>query len=460
MGTGMGVSAYFRSMRYSPNRLKKFVLEKTGDVWYIGVSSRQGSYEKRMSARDHVVGVDLGTSSVRVVVGRTADDNQVEILGHGSSESDGLRKGTVVNIERTVESIETALRAAQKSSGRRLHSAFTSISDGHIQSFDSHGIFAIRRRDHEIAGSDVTRVLEAAQAVKIPVDREVLHVFPKEYMVDGQHGINDPVGIVGVRLEADVHIVTGASTSIQNIIKCMNRAGCEVEDIVLDAYASGESALTREERELGVALIDFGGGTTDCAVFSDGVIRHSNVLALAGSHVTNDIAIGLRTPAAKAEDIKMRHGCALVSMVGEDEVITVNGMGKDVRHVLRGGLVEIIEARMDEILGLVNADLGRAGCRRLFPAGLVLTGGSVLMDGTAELAEAILKCPVRIGRPLDLIGDVDELDSPEFACATGLVRYGLQLRTSGRHGRYRPPRWPQRLYSRVRDFLENSLWGG
>lgn len=234
-------------MHDSPNRLKKFVLEKADDVWYICRCSRQGSYRKKMAARDHVVGVDLGTSSVRVVVGRTSDDSQVEILGHGSSESDGLRKGAVVNIERTVVSIETALRAAQKSSGRRLHSAFVSISDGHIQSFDSHGIFAIKRRDHEIAGSDVTHVLEAAQAVKIPVDREVLHAFPKEYMVDGQHGINDPVGIVGVRLEADVHIVTGATASIQNIIKCMNRAGCEVEDIVLDAYASGESALTREE---------------------------------------------------------------------------------------------------------------------------------------------------------------------------------------------------------------------
>ncbi len=416
-----------------------------------------------MAARDHVVGVDLGTSNVRVVVGRAASDNQIEVLGYGVSESEGLRKGAVVNIERTIGSIERALRAAQKMSGRRIHSAFVSMSDGHIQGFDSHGIIAIRRRDHEIVASDVAHVLEAAQAVKIPVDREVLHVFPKEYMVDGQHGITDPVGIVGVRLEVDVHIVTGSTTSIQNIIKCMNRAGCEVEDIVLDAYASGESALTREERELGVGLIDFGGGTTDCAVFSDGVIRHSKVLALAGGHVTNDIAIGLRTPPSKAEEVKTRYGCALLSMVDEDEVITVNGMAKDVRHMLRRGLVEIIEARVDEILGLVNADLGRAGCRKLYPAGIVLTGGSVLMEGTTELAEAIVKCPVRIGRPLGLVGEPEELDGPEWTCATGLVRYGLQLRMAGQRGRYRSPSWPQRVYARARasiEFIENYLSGG
>jgi len=412
-----------------------------------------------MSARDHVVGVDLGTSNVRVVVGRAASDNQIEILGYSENPSEGVRKGAVVNIEKTIFSIETALRAAQKMSGRRIHSAFVSISDAHIQSFDSHGIYAIRRRDHEIAASDVVHVLEAAQAVKIPVDREVLHVFPKEYTVDGQHGIKDPVGIIGVRLEADVHIVTGSTTSVHNIIKCMNRAGCEVDDIVLEAYASGESALSREERDLGVALIDFGGGTTDCAVFSDGVISHSKVLALAGCHVTNDIAVGLRTPASKAEDVKIRHGCSLVSTVDDDELVTVQGVAHNVRHVLRRGLIEIIEARMDEIFGLVNADLERTGCRKLFPAGAVLTGGSTLMDGTTELAESILKCPVRIGSPLGVVGNIDQIEGPEFACATGLVRYGLQLRMSGRRGRYRPPKWPQRMFSRTREFVENYLWG-
>jgi len=412
-----------------------------------------------MSGRDHVVGVDLGTSSVRVVVGRSTSDNQVEVLGYGESESDGLRKGTVVNIERTIHSIELALRAAQKMSGRRIHSAFVSISDGHIQSFDSHGIFAIKRRDYEIAANDVAHVLEAAQAVKIPVGREVLHGFPKDYAVDGRRGIKDPVGIIGVRLEADVHIVTGSTTSVQNIIKCMNRAGCEVEDIVLEAYASGESVLTREERELGVALIDFGGGTTDYAVFADGVISHSNVLSLAGGHVTNDIAVGLRTSTGKAEDIKIRFGCALGSMVDDDEVVTVHGIADNVREVLRRGLVEIIEARMDEIFGLIGADLERAGCRKQFPAGVVITGGSVLMDGCDELAAAVLKCPVRVGRPLDLVCEDEELASPEFACVVGLVRHGLHLRQSGQRGRYRSPRWPQRVYSHMRAFVENYLWG-
>jgi cell division protein FtsA len=413
-----------------------------------------------MPARDHVVGIDLGTSSVHVVVGRASSDGEIEILGFGTCESKGLRKGTIVNIEQTVTSIETAMRAAHKMCGRRLHSAFVSISDGHIQSFDSHGIIAIKNRNSEIANHDVANVLEAAQAVKIPVDREVLHVSPKNYIVDGQQGIKDPVGIMGVRLETYVHIVTAASSSVQNIIKCVNRAGCEVEEIVLEAYASGESVLTPEERELGVLLVDFGGGTTDSAVFTEGVIHHSKVLALAGGHVTNDISVGLRTPAARAEEIKIQHGVAMASMVDDNEVVTVPGIANNVRHVLRRGLVDIIEARMDEIFGLLNADLERAGCRKLFPAGAVLTGGGTLMEGTAELAEAVMRCPVRIGRPRDFVGQVEELDDPRFACATGLVRNGLRLRSAGKLGRHRSPSWSNKMYTKTREFVEHFLWGG
>lgn len=413
-----------------------------------------------MPARDHVVGIDLGTSSVHVAVGRGVPDGEVEILGFGTCESGGLRKGTIVNIERTVHAIETALRDAHKMSGRRLHRAFVSISDGLIQSFDSHGIIGIKNRDSEITTHDVTNVLEAAQAVKIPVDREVLHVSPKNFIVDGQHGIKDPVGIMGVRLETYVHIVTAACSSVQNIIKCVNRASCDVEEIVLEAYASGASVLTPEERDLGVLLVDMGGGTTDCAVFTEGVIHHSKVLALAGNNVTNDISVGLRTPSARAEEIKIRHGAAMASMVDDNEVVTVPGIANNVRHVLRRGLVDIIEARLDEILGLLYADLERAGCRKLFPAGAVLTGGGILTEGTEELAETVMRCPVRIGRPRDLVGEVEGLDDPRYACVTGLVRNGLQLRSEGKRGKYRPPAWPVKAFTRVREYVEHFLWGG
>lgn len=412
-----------------------------------------------MPVRDHVVGVDLGTSSVHVAVGRGTLDGEVEILGFGTSESRGLRKGTIVNIEQTVHAIESALRDAHKMSGRRLHSVFVSISDGHIQSFDSHGIIAIKNRDSEITSQDVSNVLEAAQAVKIPVDREVLHVSPKNFIVDGQQGICDPVGIMGVRLETYVHIVTASSSSVQNIIKCVNRAGCEVEDIVLDAYASGESTLTPEERDLGALLVDFGGGTTDSAVFTEGVIHHSKVLALGGGHVTNDISVGLRTPAQRAEEIKIGHGAAMASMVDDTEVVTVPGISNNVRHVLRRGLVDIIEARLDEIFGLLHADLERAGCRKLFPAGAVLTGGGILTEGTQELAEAVLRCPVRTGRPRDIVGKVEGLDDPRYACVIGLLRSGLQSRSAGKRGRFRSPGWPSRMFTKAREFTEHFLWG-
>ena len=413
-----------------------------------------------MAPRDHVVGIDLGTSSVHVVVGRGTPDGEVEVLGFGTCESKGLRKGTVVNIEQTVGAIESAMRDAHKMSGRRVHTAFVSISDGYIQSFDSHGIIGIKNRDSEITAHDIANVLEAAEAVKIPADREVLHVSPKHYIVDGQQGIKDPIGIMGVRLETYVHIVTAASSSVQNIIKCVNRVGCEVEDVVFEAYASAESVLTPEERELGVLLVDFGGGTTDFAVFADGVIHHSNVLALAGGHVTNDLAVGLRTPQSCAEQIKLKYGAALASMVDDNDVVMVPGISNNVRHVLRRGVVDIMEARMDEVFSLISADLERAGCRKLFPAGVVLTGGGVLTDGTPELVEAIMRCPVRIGRPRDIVGEVEGLDDPRYACVMGLVRTGLQLRSEGKRGRYRSPALPSRIFSKSREFIERFFWGG
>ena len=376
-----------------------------------------------MSRKDSlVVGLDIGTTKICTVVAELAD-GQINIIGLGTHPSKGLRKGVVINIESTVQSIKKAVDEAELMAGVHLTSVFAGIAGGHIKGINSHGVIAVKNK--EITPSDVKRVIDAASAVAIPMDREVIHIIPQEFIVDDQDGIRDPVGMSGVRLEGRVHIVTGAITSAQNIIKCANRAGLDVDDIVLEQLGSSEAVLTPEEKELGVAIIDIGGGTTDLVIFSSGSIKHTAVFSLAGSHITNDISLGLRTPLEEAEKIKIRYGCALTSLVRKDETIEVPSVGgRKPRSLSRYTLAEIIEPRVEEILSLVHHEIMRTGYGNLLASGIILTGGSALLEGVPDLAEQIFNVPVRRGIPIGISGLVDLVNSPMYATGVGLVLYG------------------------------------
>lgn len=376
-----------------------------------------------MSKKDSlVVGLDIGTTKICTVVAEVAD-GQINIIGLGTHPSKGLRKGVVINIDSTVASIKKAVEEAELMAGVHLTSVYAGIAGGHIKGINSHGVIAVKNK--EIAPSDVKRVIDAASAVAIPMDREVIHIIPQEFIVDDQDGIRDPVGMSGVRLEGRVHIVTGAITSAQNIIKCANRAGLDVDDIVLEQLGSSEAVLTPEEKELGVAIIDVGGGTTDLVIFSNGSIKHTAVFSLAGSHITNDISLGLRTPLEEAEKIKIRYGCALTSLVRKDETIEVPSVGgRKPRALSRYTLAEIIEPRVEEILSLVHHEIVRTGYGNLLASGIILTGGSALLEGIVDLAEQIFNVPVRRGIPTGISGLVDLVNSPMYATGVGLVLYG------------------------------------
>jgi cell division protein FtsA len=376
-----------------------------------------------MSKKDSlVVGLDIGTTKICTVVAELAD-GQINIIGLGTHPSKGLRKGVVINIDSTVQSIKKAVEEAELMAGVHLTSVFAGIAGGHIKGINSHGVIAVKNK--EITPSDVKRVIDAASAVAIPMDREVIHIIPQEFIVDDQDGIRDPVGMSGVRLEGRVHIVTGAITSAQNIIKCANRAGLDVDDIVLEQLGSSEAVLTPEEKELGVAIIDIGGGTTDLVIFSSGSIKHTAVFSLAGSHITNDISLGLRTPLEEAEKIKIRYGCALTSLVRKDETIEVPSVGgRKPRSLSRYTLAEIIEPRVEEILSLVHHEITRTGYGNLLASGIILTGGSALLEGIPDLAEQIFNVPVRRGIPIGISGLVDLVNSPMYATGVGLVLYG------------------------------------
>jgi len=371
-----------------------------------------------------VVGLDIGTTKICAVVAEVRPDG-IEVIGMGSHPSEGLRKGVVINIEHTVNSIKEAVEEAETMAGCEISSVYAGIAGGHIKGFNSHGVIALK--DREVTQKDIERVIEAASAVAIPMDREVIHTLVQEYIVDDQGGIMDPLGMSGVRLEAKVHIVTGAVTSAQNIIKCANRAGLDVCDIVLESLASSEAVLTKEEKNLGVALIDFGGGTTDMAVFSKGSIKHTSVLALGGDNVTYDIAVGLRTPRAEAEKIKIKYGCSLCSMIGKDETVEVPGVGGRKPKVLsRHILGEIIELRVEEIFRYIHENLIHSGFDDKISSGVVVTGGSSELNGTAELAEQIFNAPARLGYPKGIIGLVEMVNKPMYATAVGLVLYGAK----------------------------------
>ncbi len=376
---------------------------------------------------DVIVGLDIGTTKICAVVGEATTEG-VEVTGIGVFPSRGLRKGVVINIESTVESIKKAIEEAELMAGCEINRVYAGISGGHIKAFNSHGVIAVK--DGEISTSDVERVSEAAQAVAIPTDREVIHVIPQEYIIDEQEGIQEPLGMNGIRLEVKVHIVTAAVTSAQNIVKCANKAGLDVADIVLQQIASSEAVLSADERELGVALVDLGGGTTDIAIYHGGTVKHTTVISLGGNQVTNDIAVGLRTPAAEAEKIKKEHGFSIAAMAREDEAIEVPSVGgRGPRSVSRRMLGEIIEPRMEEIFDLVNQEIIRSGHENFVSAGIVLTGGTASLDGIVELAEQVFNLPVRVGCPSGISGLVDVVNSPMYATGVGLVCYGSRHAT-------------------------------
>jgi len=377
----------------------------------------------RKDERAIIVGLDIGTSKVVAIVGELQDDNQIEVIGFGSHPSKGLKKGVVVNIESTVISIQRAIEEAELMAECDIHQVYAGIAGSHVRSLNSHGIVAIR--DREVTQSDVDRVIDAARAVAIPADQRILHVLPQEFIIDGQEGIREPIGMSGVRLEARVHMVTGAASAAQNIVKCIQRCGLEVEDIVLEQLASSFAVLTDDEKELGICLVDIGGGTTDIAVFNNGAIRHTAVIPIAGDQVTNDIAISMRTPTQYAEEIKIKYACALSQLANLDETIEVPSVGdRPPRRLARQTLAEVVEPRYEELFGLIRDELRRSGFEDMVAAGIVLTGGSAKMEGAVELAEEVFHMPVRLGVPQHVRGLGDVVRNPIHSTGVGLLVYG------------------------------------
>jgi cell division protein FtsA len=374
----------------------------------------------------------VGTTKVCAVIASAKSGGTIDVVGVGSAPSRGLRRGVVVNIESTVEAIKQAIAEAEHQAGVEVSGVYAGVAGGHIRGVNSRGVVAVSGKEREVTTADVGRVVDAARAINLPPDREIIHVLPQTFVVDDQDGVREPVGMSGVRLEAEVHIVTGAVTSIHNVIRSVNRAGLAVHDIVLEPLASAEAVLYPDEKELGAVLIDIGGGTTDVALFREGAIWYTAILPLGGDHITNDIAIGLRTPIADAEDLKRRFGCASTALVPAEETVDVPSVGgRKPRQLSRQVLSEIVQPRVEEIFTLVARDLTKAGFRDAATAGLVVTGGTAIMEGVPELAEAVFEQPVRRGVPHDVGGLADAVASPICATAVGLVLYGARRQAAG-----------------------------
>ena len=370
-----------------------------------------------------IVGLDIGTSKVVAIVGEINPEGRLEIIGLGSHGSKGLKKGVVVNIESTVQSIQRTIEEAELMAGCQIQSVYAGIAGSHIRSMGSHGIVAIR--DREVFQPDIDRVIDAAQAVAIPADQKILHILPQEFIIDTQEGVKEPLGMSGVRLEAKVHLVTCAVNAAQNIEKCIKQCGLGVDDIILEQLASSYSVLTEDEKDLGVCMVDIGGGTSDIAIYTEGAIKHTAVIPIAGDQVTNDIAMALRTPTQNAEEIKIKYACALGSLAGENETIKVPSVGeREDRSLSRQALAEVVEPRYEELFTLIQAELRRSGFEDLIPAGIVLTGGASKMEGVVELAEEIFHMPVSIGKPKNVSGLADIVRNPIYATAVGLLQYG------------------------------------
>jgi cell division protein FtsA len=380
-----------------------------------------------------VVGLDIGTTKIAAIVGELNQEDGIDIIGVGTAKSKGLRKGVVVNIDATVDSIKRAIEEAEHMAGCEITTVYAGIAGGHIRGLNSHGIVAVK--DREVRDADLARVNDAAKAVAIPMDREVLHVLPQQYVVDDQDGIREPLGMSGVRLESKVHIVTSSNTSAQNVVKCANGAGLNVAEIVLEPLASAQAVLEDDEKELGVALIDIGGGTTDIVIYVDRAIVHTAVLPLGGSHLTSDIAVGLRTPLVAAEKIKKKYGCAHGELLSADETMEVPSVGgRDPQVLQRELLVRIVQPRVEEIFDHARREIVRSGYLDSIAAGVVLTGGTTILHGISEVAEDILELPARRGGPRELGGLVDVVRSPEFSTGVGLVRYGMRAQELGATG--------------------------
>ncbi|MDA8617121.1 cell division protein FtsA [Gammaproteobacteria bacterium] len=380
---------------------------------------------KAAASDNMIVGLDIGTSKVVAIVGEIVDDGSLNIIGIGSHRSRGLKKGTVVNIESTVESIQHAIAEAEMMAGCQIHSVYAGIAGSHIRSMNSHGIVAIR--DGEVERADIERVIDAAQAVAIPADQKVLHILPQEYLIDAQEGVKEPLGMSGVRLEAKVHLVTCAINAVQNIEKCIKRCNLAVDEIILEQLASAYSVLTEDEKELGVCLVDIGGGTSDIAIFTEGSIRHTGVIPIAGDQVTNDIAMALRTPTDDADEIKVKYACALTQLANGADSIKVPSVGdRPPRELSRQALAEVVEPRYVELFTLVQQELQRSGFQDMLAAGIVLTGGTSKMEGVVDLAEEIFHAPVRIGAPHNVAGLADIVRNPIYSTGVGLLLYGLR----------------------------------
>ena len=372
-----------------------------------------------------IVGLDIGTSKIVAIVGSVGPRGELEIIGTGLYPSSGLKKGVVVNIEATVNSIQRAIEEAELMAGCSIHSVYAGIAGSHIRSLNSHGIVAIR--DREVQDLDVDRVIDAARAVAIPADQEILHVLPQEFIIDDQEGVHEPIGMSGVRLEAKVHLVTCAANAAQNIKKCIRRCGLEVDEIILEQLASSHAVLTDDEKQLGVALVDIGGGTSDIAIFTEGAIRYTGVIPIAGDQVTNDIAMALRTPTPHAEELKIKYACALAKLARPEETVKVPSVGdREARDLSRQSLAEVVEPRYDELFTLIQGELRRSGFEELIAAGVVLTGGTAKMEGVVELAEEIFHMPVRIGTPANIKGLSDIVNNPIYSTGVGLLHFGAQ----------------------------------
>ncbi|MGC3872078.1 cell division protein FtsA [Halomonas sp. GXIMD04776] len=383
------------------------------------------------NASNMVVGLDIGTSKVVAIVGQPTDDGGLEIAGIGSHPSRGMKKGVVINIESTVLSIQRAVEEAELMAGCDIHSVYVGVAGSHISSMNSDGVVAIKER--EVTPSDIDRVIDSARARAISEGQRILHVLPQEFAIDTQEGIREPLGMSGVRLEARVHLVTAALNAVQNIEKCVRRCGLEVDDIILEQLASSHAVLTEDERELGVCMVDIGGGTTDIAVFTEGAIRHTAVIPIAGDQVTNDIAMALRTPTQYAEDIKVKYACALTQLASSDEMIKVPSVGdRPARDLSRQALAEVVEPRYEELFTLIREELRRSGFEDLVAAGVVLTGGTSRMEGVVELAEEIFHMPVRIACPQNVRGLADVVRNPIYSTGVGLLLYGMR---EAKHGR-------------------------
>lgn len=410
----------------------------------------------KKSDKTVVVGLDIGTSKVVAVVGEIRKDGAIEVIGIGSHPSRGLKRGVVVNIDSTVQSIQHAVDEAELMADIEIDSVYTGIAGSHVRSLNSHGIVAIR--DQEVTQEDVTRVIDAARAVAIPADQKVLHVVPQEFIVDQQGDVREPIGMFGVRLEAKVHIVTGAVSAAQNIVKCIERCGLRVQDMVLEQLASAAATLTEDEKELGVALVDIGGGTTDLAVFSHGSVRHTAVIPIAGDQVTNDIAITLRTPSHHAEDIKLRYGCALSQLASPEETIEVPSVGdRPARKLARQAMAEVIQPRYEELFTLIQHEIQRAGYEDLVPAGFVLTGGAAKMEGAVELAEEIFHAPVRLGRPQLVTGLQDVVSNPIYSTAVGLLLCAAQEESTPRSERMRLREDFEGIWVRMKQWFQGNF---